>query len=103
MKKTNKKVTKKDLEVKGKELNTEIKEVIEKVFEENALDKIFTNITKLKCNYSTYKKERTKYSMPVEKECAKCGKKFKEDNELYVADAENKQVIICKKCANNDE
>lgn len=43
----------------------------------NTKEKVFTNIKKLKCNYTTYKEERTKYNMPVEEgkqgSCIICG------------------------------
>lgn len=72
-------------------------------FEEFKLppEKIFTNIKKLKCDYTTYKKERTKYNMPVETNCAKCGKRFEAGEDLYTAFEEGKQgsQIICGNCA----
>jgi len=66
-------------------------------------EKVFTNIKKLKCDYTVYKKERTNCKMPVQKECAKCGKKFKEGDELYIANSNGKDCIICSKCANRGE
>jgi len=103
MKKTNKKEMEKDLKVKEKDLNTEISEVMEKVFEEGAMEKVFTNIKKLKCDYTVYKRERTNCKMPVQKECAKCGKKFKEGDELYIANSNGKDCVICENCAKGIE
>lgn len=62
--------------------------------------KKFTNIKKLKCDYTTYKEERTKYNMPVETNCSKCGKDFKAGEEIYTAFEEGKQgsCIICGNC-----
>ncbi len=97
----NKKTVEKDL--KEKDLNTEISEVMEKVFKEGAMEKVFTNITKLKCNYTTYKEEREKYGMPIVNKCAKCETNFKNGDELYSAYIENQDTrenyIICEKCA----
>ncbi len=120
MKKTNKKEMEKDLEVKEKDLQE--KEVLEEMSEvhkkkldklidetvnhilgEENQEKVFTNITKLKCDYTVYKRERTKCNMPVEAECARCGKKFKEGDELYIANNNGKNYIICSKCANKGE
>lgn len=95
-----KKKAEKDL--KEKDLNTEISEVMEKVFEEGALEKVFTNATKLKCNFEVYKNQRTAHNMPITEKCQKCGKKFKENDELYQANEEKTKnnYIICKGCAN---
>lgn len=89
-------------DLKEKDLNTEISEVMEKVFEEGALEKVFTNITKLKCNFGVYKKERTYHNMPIAEKCQKCGKKFTQNDELYQATEEKTKnnYIICNKCAN---
>ena len=88
-------MSKKKLEkdLKEKDLNTEISEVMEKVF---------TNVTKLKCNFEVYKNQRTAHNMPITEKCQKCGKKFKENDELYQATEETKKenYIICNKCAN---
>lgn len=96
-------MSKKKLEkdLKEKDLNTEISEVMEKVFEEGALEKVFTNITKLKCGFGMYKEQRTYHNMPIIEKCQKCGKKFKENDELYQATEETKKenYIICNKCA----
>ncbi len=92
-------MSKKKLE---KDLNTEISEVMEKVFEEGALEKVFTNATKLKCGFGVYKNQRTKHNMPIIKKCQKCGKQFTENDELYQVIGEKKEenYIICKECAN---
>lgn len=72
-------------------------------FEEFKLpqERVFTNIKKLKCDYTTYKEERTKYNMPVEEVCSKCGKSFEAGEEIYTAFEEGKQgsCIICGNCA----
>lgn len=67
-------------------------------------EKVFTNIKKLKCDYTTYKEERTKYNMPVEDVCSKCGKSFEAGEEIYTAFEEGKQgsQIICGNCANGE-
>ena len=95
-----KKKVEKDL--KEKDLNTEISEVMEKVFEEGALEKVFTSVTKLKCGFGVYKNQRTKHNMPVIKKCQKCGKQFTENDELYqvIEEKTEENYIICKECAN---
>lgn len=74
-------------------------------FEEFKLSQnnVFTNINKLKCDYTTYKEERTKYNMPVEEVCSKCGKSFDAGEEIYTAFEEGKlgSCIICGNCAND--
>lgn len=89
---------------KEKDLDTENSKVMEKVFEEGAMEKVFTNINKLKCDYTVYKRERTACKMPVVEKCAKCGKKFKDGDELYTAFKEGKQggCIICGNCAKGE-
>lgn len=63
----------------------------------------FTNIKKLKCDYTIYKNERTKLKMPVITKCQKCCKSFKAGDELYSAykksDETGKKYLICKNCA----
>lgn len=99
-------MSKKKLEkdLKEKDLNTEISEVMEKVFKEGALEKVFTNATKLKCSFGVYKKERTAHNMPISEKCQKCGEKFKENDELYQATEEKTKNnrIICKECAKDE-
>lgn len=89
-------------DLKEKDLNTEISEVMEKVFEEGVLEKVFTNVTRLKCSFRVYKKERTAHNMPITEKCQKCGKKFTQNDELYQATEEKTKnnYIICNKCAN---
>ncbi len=88
-------MSKKKLEkdLKEKDLNTEISEVMEKVF---------TNVTKLKCNFEVYKNQRIAHNMPITEKCQKCGKQFTENNELYQVTEEKTEenYIICKECAN---
>ena len=90
-----KKKVEKELERRNKKANIMIVEdMITK-------EKVFINIKKLKCNYTTYKEERTKYNMPVEEVCSKCGKSFELGEEIYTAFEEGKQgsCIICENCA----
>lgn len=90
----------------------EVEEVSKKVTEEVQVEAEeveqkskpnFTNITKLKCDYTVYKKEREVLKMHVIDRCQNCGKKFKEGDFLYSAYVEDKDTkqnyIICKKCA----
>lgn len=100
----NRKKVKKESEVKqvldrGEETLKETMEVLKEIKQE----RVFTNIKKLKCDYTTYKEERTKYNMPVEEVCSKCGKSFKAGEEIYTAFEEGKQgsCIICGNCAGN--
>ena len=80
------------------------KKKVEKELEVKGIDKVFTNIKKLKCDYTTYKEERTKHNMPVEEVCSKCGKSFKAGEEIYTAFEEGKQgnCIICGNCAKGE-
>ena len=100
-----KKKVEKELEVKenGKEI-VEIFRTMAKEQEKELKEKVFTNIKKLKCDYTTYKEERTKYNMPVEEVCSKCGKSFKVGEEIYTAFEEGKQgsCIICGNCAKGE-
>lgn len=97
-------MSKKKLEkdLKEKDLNTEFSEVMEKVFEEGALEKVFTNVTKLKCSFGVYKNQRTKHNMPITEKCQKCGKRFIKNDELYQSTEEKtkENYIICNNCAN---
>lgn len=72
--------------------------------QQRAKERVFTNIKKLKCDYTTYKEERTKYNMPVETNCAKCGKSFEAGEEIYTAFEEGKlgSCIICGNCAKGE-
>ena len=87
-------MSKKKLEkdLKEKDLNTEISEVMEKVF---------TNATKLKCSFGVYKEQRTHHNMPITEKCQKCGKQFTQNDELYQATEEKtkRNYVICNKCA----
>lgn len=95
--------------------NEEVKEEVEKVPEE-VLEEVqtvaeevgqkneprFIDIKKLKCDYTVYKRERTKLKMPIVEKCKKCGKQFKDGDELYTAYKEKDNVkqtyLICKNC-----
>ena len=61
----------------------------------------FVNITKLKCDFTTYKNERTKLKMSVIEKCQICGKNFKDGDELFTAYTEKDNIkqsyLICKK------
>lgn len=111
-----KKKVEKELEVKEKDLELEemsevhkekldklVNETVDNLIKGETKEKVFTNIKKLKCDYTTYKEERTKYNMPVETNCSKCGKSFEAGEEIYTADIGTepllKQVIICGNCA----
>lgn len=94
---------------KMKDMSKEDLKVLKKQlagFEEFKLpqEKVFTNIKKLKCNYTTYKEERTQHNMPVEKVCAKCGKSFEAGEEIYTAFEKGKlgSCIICGNCAKGE-
>ncbi len=80
------------------------KKKVEKELEVKEKEKVFTNIKKLKCDYTTYKEERTKYNMSVEEVCRKCGKSFEVGEEIYTAFEEEKQgsQIICENCAKGE-
>ena len=84
------------------EVSKRVAEEVQAEAEEVEQKEKFVNITKLKCSYRTYKEQRTKLKMPVTKNCAKCGKSFKDNDELYTAQKEKdkteKKYIICKKC-----
>ena len=80
------------------------KKKVEKELEVKEKEKVFTNIKKLKCDYTTYKEERTKYNMPVETNCSKCGKSFEVGEEIYTAFQEGNlgSCIICGNCAKGE-
>ena len=84
----------------AEEVPEEVQEVAEEVEQKD--EPKFTDIKKLKCNYTVYKRERTNLKMPIVEKCQKCGKKFKDGDELYSAYIENKEIkqnyIICKNC-----
>lgn len=85
----------------AEEVLEEVQTVAEEVEQKNELK--FTNIQKLKCNYTVYKRERTNLKMPVIEKCQKCGKQFKDGDELYTGYTEKdnirKSYLICKNCA----
>ncbi len=85
----------------SKEVVEEAQVEAEEVEQKNELK--FTDIKKLKCNYTVYKRERTNLKMPIVEKCQKCGKKFKDGDELYTAYTEKdnirKSYLICKKCS----
>lgn len=87
----------------SKKVAEEVSEEVQAVAEEVEQKEKFVNITKLKCNYTTYKNERTNLKMPVIEKCQNCGKKFKDGDELYSAykidDNIKQNYLICKKCA----
>ena len=87
----------------SKKVTEEVPEEVQAVAEEVEQKEKFVNITKLKCNYTTYKNERTNLKMPVITKCQKCGKKFENGDELYSAYKINDNIkqnyLICKKCA----
>jgi len=67
-------------------------------------EKAFTNIKKLKCDYTTYKEQRRQHNMPVEEVCSKCGKSFEAGEEIYTTFEEGKlgSQIICGNCAKGE-
>ena len=79
----------------------EVQEVAEEVEQKD--EPKFTDIKKLKCNYAVYKRERTNLKMPIVEKCQKCGKQFKNGDELYTGytkkDNTKQYYLICKKCA----
>ena len=83
------------------EVPEEVQAVAEEVEQKN--EPKFTEIKKLKCDYTVYKRERTNLKMPVAEKCQKCSKKFKDSDELYTGYTEKdnirKSYLICKKCA----
>lgn len=94
-----------EVEEVSKKVVEEVPEEVQKVAEEveQKNEQEFVNATKLKCDYTVYKRERTKLKMDIVEKCSKCGKKFKDSDELYIANIKNdridKNYIICKKCA----
>lgn len=94
-----------EVEEVSKKVVEEVPEEVQVVDEEmeQKNEQEFVNATKLKCDYTVYKTERTKLKMNIVENCSKCGKKFKDSDELYIANIKNnrtdKNYIICKKCA----
>lgn len=97
-------VSKKEVE-KVQKLTEEVPEEVQVVAEEveQKNEPKFTDIKKLKCDYTIYKREREKLKMKVIEKCSKCGKKFKDGDELYIGHTKKgdieQNLIICKKCA----
>ena len=85
----------------AEEVPEEVQAVAEEVEKKNT--EKFTEIKKLKCNYTVYKRERTNLKMPIVEKCQKCGKNFKDGDELYAGYTEKDKIkqsyLICKKCA----
>lgn len=83
------------------EVPEEVQAVAEEVKQKNKTK--FTDVKKLKCDYTVYKRERTNLKMTVIEKCQKCGKKFKDGDELYTGYTEKDNIkqsyLICKKCA----
>lgn len=92
-----------EVEEVSKKVAEEVPEEVQAVAEEVEQKEKFVNITKLKCDYTVYKRERTKLKMPVIEKCQKCGKQFKNDDELYTGyikkDNIKQSYLICKNCA----
>ena len=94
-----------EVEEVSKKVTEEVQEEVQAVAEEveQKSKRRFTDIKKLKCNYTVYKRERTNLKMPVIEKCQKCGKKFKDGDELYTGYTEKDNIkqsyLICKKCA----
>lgn len=86
-------------------VNKEVPEEVQAVDKESKTKKKrnFVNITRLKCNYTVYKRERTACKMKVTTNCSKCHKTFKDGDALYSAYIENdntkQNYLICEKCA----
>ena len=92
-----------EVEKISKKITEEVPEKVQAVAEEvKQKEDKFLNITKLKCNYTIYKRERTKLKIPVTKKCAKCGKDFTDNDKLYIANKEKdktgKNYLICENC-----
>lgn len=96
-------VLEKDSEALEKDLEVMEKDLMEK--DSETLEKDLANITKLKCDYEVYKKERQKYKMPIIEKCEKCQTKFEKNDIIFYAYSikKGKNIIICQKCANNDK
>lgn len=94
-----------EVEEVSKKVIEEVPEEVQAVAEEveQKDEPKFTDIKKLKCNYTVYKRERTNLKMPIVEKCQKCGKQFKNGDELYTAYTEKDNIrqsyLICKKCA----
>lgn len=92
-----------EVEEVSKKVAEDVQEEVQTVSKEvKPKEEKFVNITKLKCNYTIYKNERTKLKMLVITKCQKCCKSFKDGDELYFAykrnDKTGKKYLICKNC-----
>lgn len=89
------------LKKEPEEVPEEVQVVAEEVEQKNKSK--FTDIKKLKCDYTVYKRERTNLKMPVVEKCQKCGKQFKDGDELFTAYTEKDNIkqsyLVCKNCA----
>lgn len=89
-----------EVEEVSKKVAEEVPEEVKTFTEE---EKKFINVSKLKCNYTIYQEQRKKLKMPFAVKCGKCGKLFKNGDEIYSANTkkDNKKIdcIICKKCS----
>ena len=90
-----------EVEEVSKEVVEEAQVEAEEVEQKNELK--FTDIKKLKCDYTVYKRERTKLKMPVVEKCQICSKNFKDGDELFtgytIKDNIKQSYLVCKKCA----
>ena len=93
-----------EVEEVSKKVTEEVQEEVQAVAEEveQKSKRRFTDIKKLKCDYTVYKRERTNLKMPIIEKCQKCGKQFKDGDELYTAYTEKDNIshscLICKEC-----
>ena len=94
-----------EVEEVSKKVVEEVPEEVQAVDEEveQKSNQKFTDIKKLKCDYTVYKIERTNLKMLIAEKCKKCGKKFKDVDELFTGYIENdetkKNYLICRNCA----
>ena len=94
-----------EVEEVSKKVTEEVPEEMQAVAEEveQKDEPKFTDIKKLKCDYTVYKRERTNLRMPAVEKCQECGKNFKDGDELYTAYTEKDNIkqsyLICKNCA----
>ena len=57
-------------------------------------------IKKLKCDYEVFKRERDNAKMRVPNICEVCGRRFEQNDNVYVAWGKDlKEIFICKECA----
>ena len=61
-------------------------------------------IKKLKCDYEIFKKERDNAKMRVPNTCEVCGRRFEQNDNVYVAWGKDlKKIFICKNCAEGND